>query len=213
MACRHNSRQRILQLVKDTSAKLKSMSESDHDLGVNPNKKIEDAKLVRDFQATLQEFQKVQQQAAERESTYSPAVPPSSSITISESVEPVASMSDPEHQPFLMEQKRQELFLLDNEIAFNEAMIEERDQGIRDIEEQIGQANEIFRDLAVLVHEQGVIIDDIQSNIDNSSAAATQARVQLAKASKSTKSKCSWCWWMLGIAVVALIVFLVIMLV
>lgn len=53
---------------------------------------------------------------------------------------------------------RQELILLDNEIAFNEAMIEERDQGIREIEEQIGQANEIFRDLAVLVHEQGVII-------------------------------------------------------
>lgn len=48
--------------------------------------------------------------------------------------------------------------LLDNEIAFNEAMIDEREQGIREVEDQIGQANEIFRDLAVLVHEQGVII-------------------------------------------------------
>lgn len=40
-------------------------------------------------------------------------------------------------------------------------MIEERDQGIREVQEQIGQANEIFRDLAVLVHEQGVIIGKI----------------------------------------------------
>lgn len=53
---------------------------------------------------------------------------------------------------------RQELFLLDNEIAFNEAIIEEREHGLREIEEQIGQANEIFKDLAVLVHEQGVVI-------------------------------------------------------
>lgn len=32
---RHNTRQRILQLVKDTSAKLKSVSESDRDADVN----------------------------------------------------------------------------------------------------------------------------------------------------------------------------------
>ena len=32
---RHNTRQRILQLVKDTSAKLKSLSESDRDAGAN----------------------------------------------------------------------------------------------------------------------------------------------------------------------------------
>ena len=47
---------------------------------------------------------------------------------------------------------------MDNEISFNEAMIEERDQGLREIEEQIGEANEIFKDLAVLVHDQGIVI-------------------------------------------------------
>lgn len=55
---------------------------------------------------------------------------------------------------------RQEVILLDNEVAFNEAIIEEREQGIRDIEEQIGEANEIFKDLAVLVHDQGVVIGE-----------------------------------------------------
>lgn len=47
---------------------------------------------------------------------------------------------------------------MDNEIAFNEAIIDERDQGIQDIQQQIGEVNEIFKDLAVLVHEQGTII-------------------------------------------------------
>jgi len=48
--------------------------------------------------------------------------------------------------------------LLDNEISFNEAIIEEREQGIKEIQEQIGEVNEIFKDLAVLVHEQSPMI-------------------------------------------------------
>lgn len=48
--------------------------------------------------------------------------------------------------------------MLDNEIVFNEAIIEEREQGIQEIQHQIGEVNEIFKDLAVLVHEQGVMI-------------------------------------------------------
>lgn len=53
---------------------------------------------------------------------------------------------------------RQELVLLDNEVVFNEAIIEEREQGIKEIQSQIGEVNEIFKDLAVLTHEQGVVI-------------------------------------------------------
>ena len=47
---------------------------------------------------------------------------------------------------------------MDNEIVFNEAIIEEREQGIHEIQQQIGEVNEIFKDLAVLVHEQGSMI-------------------------------------------------------
>ncbi|XP_043707698.1 syntaxin-22-like isoform X1 [Telopea speciosissima] len=212
----HNSRQRIGQLVKETSAKLKSLSDSDHASNVNPRKKVEDAKLARDFQATLQDFQKAQQLAAERESAYAPSIQPTSSLTSSyhafanssSSAENEASDRDHESQPFLSEQRRQEVLLLGNEVAFNEAIIEEREQGIKDIQQEIGQANEIFRDLAVLVHEQGVVIDDIQSNIEASSAATTQAKVQLSKAHKNVKSRSSWCWWVLVIFVLVVVILL-----
>ena len=53
---------------------------------------------------------------------------------------------------------RQEVLQLENEVVFNEAIIEEREQGIQEIQQQIGEVNEIFKDLAVLVHEQGVMI-------------------------------------------------------
>lgn len=207
----HNTRQRILQLVKETSAKLKALSESDRDTNVDARKKVEDAKLARDFQTVLQEFQKAQQLASERESTYSPSVPPSSTTAAATDSSGSTEYAASESQPFLMEQKRQEILILDNEIAFNEAMIEEREQGIREIQDQIGQVNEIFKDLAVLVHEQGVVIDDIRSNIESSADATSQAKVQLVKASKSVKSRISWCWWVLGIVVVALIIFFIVL--
>lgn len=207
----HSTRQRILQLVKETSAKLKALSESDRDSDVNASKKIEDAKLARDFQATLQEFQRCQQLANERESMYSPASPAAPSLpTVSGSDDSWEAAPVQEKLSFLREHK-EEVILLDNEISFNEAMIEEREQGIREVEDQIGEANEIFKDLAVLVHEQGVVIDDISSNIEASSSATVQGRVQLIKASKSVKSKSSWCWWVLGVFVVVVVVFLVIL--
>uniref|UniRef100_A0A803LR92 t-SNARE coiled-coil homology domain-containing protein n=1 Tax=Chenopodium quinoa TaxID=63459 RepID=A0A803LR92_CHEQI len=181
----HTTRQRILQLVKDTSAKLKALSDSDHSANVTQSKKIEDAKLARDFQATLQEFQNVQQLASERESSYVPSGAPTSVVTDS-SVE--EAKQDLENQPFLLDQKRQELVLLDNEVVFNEAIIEEREQGIKEVQSQIGQVNEIFMDLAVLVHEQGVVIDDIHSNIEASAAVTSQAKQQLSKASKSERT-------------------------
>ncbi|CAL5330363.1 unnamed protein product [Camellia sinensis] len=65
--------------------------------------------------------------------------------------------------------------MLENDIVFNEYIIEEREQGIEEIQQQIGEVNEIFKDLAVLVHEQGVMIDDISSNIESSHAGTAQA--------------------------------------
>ncbi|CAI9259993.1 unnamed protein product [Lactuca saligna] len=137
---------------KGFKEKLKQASETDHRAEVSTSKKIIDAKLAKDFQAVLKEFHKARCLSAERETIYTPFVP--------QTVLP----------------SRQEVLLLDNEIAFNEAIIEERE-----IQNQIGEVNEIFKDLVVLVHEQGAMIDDIGSNIENSHAATAQARIQLSE--------------------------------
>ncbi|CAN1256770.1 SYP22, partial [Linum perenne] len=150
------------------------------------SKKIADAKLAKDFQAVLREFQKAQRLSAERETAYSPFVPQSNLPS------------------------RQEVVLLDNEIAFNEAIIEEREQGIHEIQQQIGEVNEIFKDLAVLVHEQGTMIDDIGSHIDNAHAATAQGKQQLVKAAKTQKSNSSLtCLLLVIFGIVLLIVVIV----
>ncbi|VFQ97308.1 unnamed protein product [Cuscuta campestris] len=206
------TRLHISQLVKDTSAKLKQASETDHRNGVSASKKIGDAKLAKDFQAVLKEFQKAQRFAAERETAYTPFVPQAvlpSSYTTSET--DVRTDKAPEQQTLLMESRRQEVLLLGNEISFNEAIIEEREQGINEIQQQIGEVSEIFKDLAVLVHEQGAMIDDIGSNIENSQAATAQGRSQLAKAAKTQRSNSSLTCLLLVIFGIVLLIVIILL--
>lgn len=188
----HKTRQHIGNLTQEASVTLRAVSESDHGRELNRGRQIADAKLAKDFQAVLREFQSVQRSAAERETSYTPFVPQAvlpSSYTASELNSTEAK--NQEEQALLVEQRRQEVLLVENVRLFNEALIEEREQGIEAIQLQIGEVHEIFQDLAVLVREQGVMIDDIEMNIESSHSATLQANKQLSKAASSQKSNSS----------------------
>ncbi|XWS65068.1 hypothetical protein CRYUN_Cryun05aG0059200 [Craigia yunnanensis] len=154
----HKTRLHIGQLVKETSTKLREASEADQDAEVSPLKKIADAKLAKDFHSALKDFQKAQRLAAVRETAYTPFVPKEVLPSTYDAHEVEINSSKSPEQQTLLASKRQEVVLLDNEITFNEAIIEERDQGIKEIQQQISEVNEIFKDLADLVHEQGAMI-------------------------------------------------------
>ncbi|KAG6707471.1 hypothetical protein I3842_06G033300 [Carya illinoinensis] len=205
----HKTRLHIGQLVKDTSAKLKQASETDQHLEVS--KKISDAKLAKDFQSVLREFQKTQKLAAEKETTYSPFVPKEVLPSSDDAHElDISSSRSPVRQPLLLKSERQEVILVD-EILLNEAIIEEREQGIEEIQHQITEVNEIFKDLAVLIHGQGEMIDDISSNIESSHSATTIANSQLLKASKTQKSSQSMtCLLLLIFGIILLMVIIVV---
>ncbi|KAJ4958202.1 hypothetical protein NE237_025313 [Protea cynaroides] len=208
----HKTRLHIGQLVKDTSAKLKQASEIDQHGEVSASKKVADAKLAKDFQAVLKEFQKAQRLAAERETAYAPFVPQSAlPYSYTEGEIDVSSDKNPEQRSLLVEGRRQEVLLLDNEIVFNEAIIEEREQGIKEVQQQIGEVNEIFKDLAVLVHDQGVMIEEIDNHMEGSYAATAQAKAQLAKASKTQKSNSSLTCLLLVIFGIVLLIVIVVL--
>lgn len=207
----HKTRQHIGQLAKDVSSKLKAASEADKLTEVKTSKRVGDAKLAKDFQAVLNEFQNAQRTAAEKEATYAPISPQVVQTTSNQAVDELQPNEEAqEKQSLLSQQRRQELVQLENEVVFNEAIIEERDQGIKDIQQQIGEVNEIFKDLAVLVHEQGVVIDDIDSNIESAYATTTQGNVQLVKATKSQKSNSSlMCWLLVAFGVILVVIVIV----
>lgn len=77
----------------------------------------------------------------------------------------------------------QELALLDNDIAFSEALIEERKLEIRKIQRDmdIAEINEIFVHLAKLVHDQQGAIDIVESNMEKATMDTSKAKEQLSR--------------------------------
>jgi hypothetical protein len=53
---------------------------------------------------------------------------------------------------------RQEFVQVQHELAYNNALIVEREQGIIEIHEQIQEVNDIFQDLAIMVNDQGSML-------------------------------------------------------
>jgi syntaxin 7 len=51
-----------------------------------------------------------------------------------------------------------QLLVVDNELEYNESMIVQREEEIREIESGITELNEIFRDLGTMVYEQGSML-------------------------------------------------------
>ncbi|CAI5470277.1 unnamed protein product [Closterium sp. Yama58-4] len=249
----HKSRQYISHLAKDTAQKLKDASARDHSAGVSATQKISDAKLAKDFQAVLREFERAQHLAAEREAAFAPfesprrggnAQMPAGGAGGAPSVASLGSsggssgsgrgkrgagnvglsnfggaggaqlaeQADREEQRDpLLAQQRHEMAVVEGELAYNEAVIEEREQGIQEIQQQIVEVNEIFQDLAVLVREQGGMIDDIEANIEGSRAQAVNANKQLTQAARSQRESSSFTCWVMAVFAIALFIFFVIM--
>lgn len=58
----------------------------------------------------------------------------------------------------ILKRHRENFLQIENEREFNDALIQDRDEGIKQIESTIIEVNGIFTDLAQIVHEQGFMI-------------------------------------------------------
>ena len=61
-------------------------------------------------------------------------------------------------------------------------LLRDREQAIRKIESDIVEVNQIFKDLATMVHEQGEVIDSIEANVETASIQVNEGTTQLSKA-------------------------------
>ncbi|XP_057774086.1 syntaxin-21-like isoform X2 [Salvia miltiorrhiza] len=209
---RHNLRKtrlQIRQLVKETSAELDRVRETYKFSEVNDSKKIADAKLTKDYESVLKDFEKAQLLAADKEKAFPHPIannarqPRASELEIS-SLNPM--------QASLVREANRHVMHMENEIVLNEAIIEEREQGIREIQKEIGEVNDIFKDLAQLVSAQGSLIGDISSNIESSHASTGEAANQLTKASNTQRSTSSMTCLMLVIVGIILLIVVVVVL-
>ncbi|XP_045455903.1 syntaxin-16 [Melitaea cinxia] len=103
---------------------------------------------------------------------------------------------------------QKQLLLMQEE---NSKMIEEREEEVNKIVKSIVDLNDIFKDLANMVHEQGTVLDRIDYNIEQTQVQVYEGYKQLQKAERyQRKNRKMHCIFILGIAVVVMFVLLII---
>lgn len=95
------------------------------------------------------------------------------------------------------------------EVDFQESLIIERESEIRNIEQSVGELNELFRDVAHMVHEQGQSLDMIADNVTNVRDDTRGADQNLRTASRHQKNaRNKMCCLLLILAVILIVVVL-----
>lgn len=84
------------------------------------------------------------------------------------------------------------------EFAYQQELIRQRDAEIQNIEQGIGELHDIFRDLSTVVQQQGVLVDNIEANIYSTVDNTAKASKELHKAMLSQRSQSKWCLYLLG---------------
>ena len=82
-----------------------------------------------------------------------------------------------------MEQQRQAQVAMEQDVDI--AQLRERESALRRLENDIVDVNMIFKDLAMMVHDQGEVIDSIESNVENVQIRVHEANNHLESAKKS----------------------------
>mmetsp|Transcript_6840 Transcript_6840/g.18352 ORF Transcript_6840/g.18352 Transcript_6840/m.18352 type:complete len:295 (-) Transcript_6840:410-1294(-) len=220
----NNAIQELAKSTKDALSQAQEVSSSAG--GASPDQQYKQKKLLQDFAAILQDYKATQRTAQEREAASLPrpsptqraaaygsalpgeAIPLMDSATANDKSQQVEALKQQQAQ--LVAQRDRELAAMEAGLAHNAALIEERDQGIREISHQIGEVNEMFQDLAVLINDQGVQITTIDDHITSTAERSKEGTQQLVKASRSQRAhrnKCLWLW-LVAALVVSLIIIL-----
>jgi len=93
-----------------------------------------------------------------------------------------------------------------SEVDFQDNLIIEREAEIRQIEQSVGELNELFRDVATMVSEQGQQMNLIEDNVTVTLEATRGADTELRKANRYQQSARSKACCLLLVLAVVLVV-------
>ncbi|KAJ7223891.1 t-SNARE [Mycena haematopus] len=159
-----NLRKSLHDLTETTRAMAKRGSDDLKKLSVLqmnlPHQKTALQKTSHDMEMSLVAFQRAQQVSAERQRTVVQGV--RMAVDDPQRQEEQEDDTPQQRQAQILQQQ-----LSPHELAYQESLIQEREQEIREIENGIHELSEIFRDLGTLVHQQGDMLDNIESNISS----------------------------------------------
>uniref|UniRef100_A0A672FW75 Syntaxin 12, like n=1 Tax=Salarias fasciatus TaxID=181472 RepID=A0A672FW75_SALFA len=167
------------QLAKETNRNLKELN------AVHPppapseqrQQKLQKERLMSDFSAALNNFQELQRRAAESQKECVARARAAS--------RGLADGGNVTEQLVTFEKEDEWSQVQTEEIPFSQEdldSIRDRETSIRQLEADIMDVNQIFKDLAVMIHDQGETIDSIEANVETAEIHVDRGAVQLQKA-------------------------------
>ncbi|TID15604.1 putative snare domain protein [Venturia nashicola] len=206
-------RERVRDMIDEGNTKFKEVGEGLKKViaweDVGPAQRFTQSKLNREFQASLREFQHLQRTALEKERA--------SAAAGRAALDADASSPTAQSGSGFGRQQQQELEQLrlasQDEVDFQESLIIERESEIRNIEQSVGELNELFRDVATMVHEQGEQLDIISENVENVRLDTRTADSELRTASRhQANARNKACCLLMILAIVLTVIILAVVL-
>lgn len=180
------------KLAKETSRHLKRFGSLPLPLSSSEQRqqKLQKERLINDFSGALNNFQEVQHRAAEKEKESVARARSGSRLLAEDSNQDVLLVSFDNDDCGQTQSHLEEVTITEEDLE----LIRERETNIQQLESDILDVNQIFRDLAVMIHDQGEMIDSIEANVERAEVYVEQGTGQLQKAvyhqQKSRRKKC-----------------------
>lgn len=163
------------QLARNVNKNLKELANIGASLIPSEQKqrKMQKERLTNEFSEALKNLQVIQRTAAQKEKESVIRARANSGLSDADRLIDLPSS----------QQQQQHHAMLQIEEEVDVSALREREKAIRKIESDIVEVNQIFKDLATMVHEQGETIDSIEANIETTAVQIHEGTEQLVKAS------------------------------
>ncbi|XP_030372528.1 syntaxin-7 [Scaptodrosophila lebanonensis] len=205
------------QLVNDTNNQLKEV-----DKCKERHLKIQRDRLVDEFTAALTAFQAVQRKTADieknalrqaRANSYNISHPPGSTRNSANANSNNDNGSFFEDNFFNRKSNQQQQQQLQTQLQEQSDLqaLEEQERAIRELESNIVGVNEIYKKLGAMVYEQGLTVDSIESQVEQTSVFVSQGTENLRKASSYRNKVRKKKLIVLGIAGIVLLVIILLL--
>ncbi|XP_050432246.1 syntaxin-12-like [Adelges cooleyi] len=172
------------QLSKDTSHNLKELNEIRNYNSQTDQRqlKIQKERLAESFTSALNAFQTIQRKAYDKENAELLKRTTKAATGINLPPPPGSKHTNGYAQPSDNQNDQAQLQILD-EVNLQ---VVEQEQAIRQLENDISDVNQIFKELGTLVHNQGEIIDSIEANVQITNVSVQEGASQLRRATEYT---------------------------
>ncbi|XP_074605327.1 syntaxin-7-like isoform X1 [Brevipalpus obovatus] len=174
------------QLARETNNCIKELSAIPQPQNVSEQRqrRMQKDRLTNDFSDALKNFQVIQRTAVQKQKESVSRARANSGIKIgpaeSSQGQNLIDLQSPTSIGQQEQLQQQSVLQIEEEVDLE--TVREREQAIRKLENDIVGVNQIFKELATIVHQQGEVIDSIEANVESAHIHVEEGVQEITKA-------------------------------